>query len=40
MSARMVSQKGLDLVLGADLLATSDAQFIFLGAASTATTRR
>ena len=32
MSARMVSQKGLDLVLGADLLATSDAQFIFLGA--------
>jgi starch synthase len=32
MSARMVSQKGLDLVLGADLLETSDAQFIFLGA--------
>ena len=32
MSARMVSQKGLDLVLGADLLATTDAQFIFLGA--------
>ena len=32
MSARMVTQKGLDLVLGADLLATSDAQFIFLGA--------
>lgn len=31
MSARMVSQKGLDLVLGADLLGTSDAQFIFLG---------
>ena len=28
----MVSQKGLDLVLGADLLATTDAQFIFLGA--------
>jgi len=32
MSARMVSQKGLDLVLGADLLETTDAQFIFLGA--------
>jgi starch synthase len=32
MSARMVTQKGLDLVLGADLLTTSDAQFIFLGA--------
>jgi starch synthase len=32
MSARMVSQKGLDLVLDADLLGTSDAQFIFLGA--------
>jgi starch synthase len=32
MSARMVAQKGLDLVLGADLLDTSDAQFIFLGA--------
>jgi starch synthase len=31
MSARLVSQKGLDIVLGADLLATSDAQFIFLG---------
>jgi len=28
----MVSQKGLDLVLGADLLETTDAQFIFLGA--------
>jgi len=28
----MVSQKGLDLVLGADLLGTTDAQFIFLGA--------
>jgi len=27
----MVAQKGLDLVLGADLIATSDAQFIFLG---------
>ncbi len=32
MSARMVAQKGLDLILGADLLETSDAQFIFLGA--------
>jgi starch synthase len=32
MSARLVSQKGLDIVLGADLLGTSDAQFIFLGA--------
>src|SRR3989475_5417472 len=32
MSARMVSQKGLDLVLGADLLGTTEAQFIFLGA--------
>ena len=31
MSARMVSQKGLDLVLGADLL-SMPAQFIFLGA--------
>ena len=31
MSARLVSQKGLDIVLGADLLGTSDAQFIFLG---------
>src|SRR5437016_6235064 len=32
MSARMVAQKGLDLVLGADLLGTTDAQFVFLGA--------
>jgi starch synthase len=32
MSARLVSQKGLDLVLGADLLSRTDAQFIFLGA--------
>src|SRR5438105_2247517 len=32
MSARMVTQKGLDLVLGADLLAGSNGQFIFLGA--------
>jgi starch synthase len=31
MSARLVSQKGLDLVLGADLLGMSEAQFIFLG---------
>src|SRR2546426_9648518 len=31
MSVRLVSQKGLDIVLGADLLGTSDAQFIFLG---------
>src|SRR3970282_336820 len=32
MTARMVAQKGLDLVLGADLLGIPDAQFIFLGA--------
>jgi len=32
MSARLVSQKGLDIVLGADLLSRTDAQFIFLGA--------
>lgn len=32
MSARLVSQKGLDLVLGGDLLHRDDAQFIFLGA--------
>jgi starch synthase len=31
MSARLVSQKGLDIVLGADLLGGSDAEFIFLG---------
>jgi len=31
MSARLVQQKGLDLVLDADLLARDDAQFIFLG---------
>ena len=31
MSARLVQQKGLDLVLGADLLERADAQFIFLG---------
>ncbi len=32
MSARLVAQKGLDLILGADLLSGSDAQFVFLGA--------
>ena len=32
MSARLVSQKGLDLVLGGDLLHRPDVQFIFLGA--------
>ncbi|HET7789831.1 MAG TPA: glycogen/starch synthase [Gemmatimonadales bacterium] len=32
MSARMVSQKGLDLVLGADLAGSTGAQFVFLGA--------
>jgi starch synthase len=32
MSARLVEQKGLDLVLGADLIDQTDAQFIFLGA--------
>src|SRR5256886_7315278 len=32
MSARMVAQKGLDLILRADLLSIPDAQFIFLGA--------
>jgi starch synthase len=31
MSARLVAQKGLDLVLGADLLSLDDAQFVFLG---------
>lgn len=31
MSARLVQQKGLDLVLGGNLLQTPDAQFIFLG---------
>jgi starch synthase len=31
MSARLAAQKGLDIVLGADLIGTSDAQFIFLG---------
>lgn len=31
MVARMVAQKGLDLVLGGRLLESSDAQFIFLG---------
>jgi len=32
MSARLVSQKGLDLVIGADLLSLPEAQFVFLGA--------
>jgi starch synthase len=32
MSARLVAQKGIDLILGADLLATPEAQFVFLGA--------
>jgi starch synthase len=31
MSARLVAQKGLDLILGGGLLATPDAQFVFLG---------
>jgi len=31
MSARLAAQKGLDIVLGADLVGTSAAQFIFLG---------
>lgn len=31
MSARLVSQKGLDLILGGQALRTSDAQFVFLG---------
>jgi starch synthase len=31
MSARLVAQKGLDIVLGSDLLSLTDAQFIFLG---------
>jgi starch synthase len=31
MSARLVAQKGLDLVLGADVLAAPGAQFVFLG---------
>ena len=31
MSARLVTQKGFDLILGGDLLATADAQFVFLG---------
>jgi starch synthase len=31
MSARLVQQKGLDLVLGGDLLRMPDAQFVFLG---------
>jgi starch synthase len=31
MSARLVAQKGLDIVLGSDLLAMEDAQFVFIG---------
>lgn len=31
MSARLVAQKGLDLILGGGLLAIPDAQFVFLG---------
>jgi starch synthase len=31
MSARLVAQKGIDLILGADLLTLPDAQFVFLG---------
>lgn len=31
MSARLVSQKGLDLILGGHLLLAADAQFVFLG---------
>ncbi len=31
MSARLVAQKGLDIVLGGDLLAMEDVQFVFLG---------
>lgn len=31
MSARLVAQKGLDLVLGSDLLSFEDTQFLFLG---------
>jgi starch synthase len=32
MSARLVSQKGMDLIVGSETLASLDAQFIFLGA--------
>ena len=31
MSARLVAQKGLDIVLGGDLLSMDDAQFVFIG---------
>lgn len=31
MSARLAAQKGFDLILGADLIGSSDAQFVFLG---------
>lgn len=32
MSARLVAQKGLDILLGGESLVTADAQFVFLGA--------
>ena len=32
MSARLVAQKGLDIILGCESLRTADAQFVFLGA--------
>ncbi|HEY2804746.1 MAG TPA: glycogen/starch synthase [Gemmatimonadales bacterium] len=32
MSARLVSQKGMDLIVGSETLASMDAQFVFLGA--------
>ena len=32
MSARLVSQKGMDLIVGSETLASLDAQFVFLGA--------
>src|SRR5207244_11354564 len=35
MSARLVSQKGLDLIVGSESLAGLDAQFLFLGAGET-----
>ena len=31
MSARMVAQKGLDIVIGADLPSLNEGQFVFLG---------
>jgi starch synthase len=32
MSARMVTQKGLDIIIGSESVRTADAQFVFLGA--------